>query len=48
VIPVANAELLAGAIPEAELHLLDESGHVYMTEEPSADEAIASFLEAHT
>jgi 3-oxoadipate enol-lactonase len=47
VIPVANAELLADAIPEAELHLLDESGHVYMTEEPSVDETIASFLEAH-
>jgi 3-oxoadipate enol-lactonase len=47
VIPVANAELLADAIAEAELHLLDESGHVYMTEEPSVDEKIASFLEAH-
>jgi pimeloyl-ACP methyl ester carboxylesterase len=47
VIPVANAELLADAIPDAELRLLDESGHVYMTEEPSVDETIASFLEAH-
>ncbi len=46
VIPAANAELLAGAIPEAELHLLDETGHIYMTEEPSVDETIASFLEA--
>jgi 3-oxoadipate enol-lactonase len=47
VIPVANAELLANAIPEAELHLLAETGHIYTTEEPSADETIASFLESH-
>ena len=47
VVPVRNAELLASAIPEAELHLLDATGHIYMTEEPSVDETIASFLEAN-
>ena len=47
VIPVRNAELLADALPQAELHLLDETGHIYMTEEPSVDDTIASFLEAH-
>jgi 3-oxoadipate enol-lactonase len=47
VIPPANAELIAGAIPHADLHLLDETGHIYMTEEPSVDETIASFLVAH-
>jgi pimeloyl-ACP methyl ester carboxylesterase len=46
VIPAGNAELLADAIPDAELHLLDETGHIYMTEEPSVDNAIADFLEA--
>lgn len=47
VVPLRNAELLAGAIPGAELHLLEETGHIYMTEEPSVDETITSFLEAH-
>ena len=46
VIPVQNADLLANAIPGAELHLLDETGHIYMTEEPSIDRAIADFMEA--
>ncbi len=48
VIPVRNAELLAGAIPGADLHLLDHTGHIYMTEEPPVDETILSFLEAQT
>jgi pimeloyl-ACP methyl ester carboxylesterase len=47
VIPAANAELLARTIPDAELHLLEETGHIYMTEEPAVDEVIASFLAAH-
>jgi pimeloyl-ACP methyl ester carboxylesterase len=46
VIPLSNAELLAEAISGAELHLLDETGHIYMTEEPSVDETIAAFMEA--
>jgi 3-oxoadipate enol-lactonase len=44
-IPVANAELLAESIPGASLHVLDESGHLYPTEEPEIDAAIATFLE---
>lgn len=48
VIPARNATLLAGAIPDAELHLLDETGHIYMTEEPAVDATIASFLETHS
>jgi 3-oxoadipate enol-lactonase len=47
VVPVRNAELLTDAIPSAYLHLLDETGHIYMTEEPSVDDTIASFCEAH-
>jgi pimeloyl-ACP methyl ester carboxylesterase len=44
-IPVANAEVLAESIPGATLHVLDESGHLYPTEEPEVDDAIATFLE---
>lgn len=47
VIPVRNAEVLAEAIPGAELRVLEQTGHIYMTEEPSVDETIASFMEAH-
>jgi 3-oxoadipate enol-lactonase len=43
-IPVANAELLAGAIPHARLRILEESGHLYPTEQPGIDEEISSFL----
>ena len=45
-IPVANAELTAECIPGAALHVLDESGHLYPTEEPAVEDAIAKFLEA--
>ena len=44
-IPVANAELVAESIPGATLRVLDESGHLYPTEEPEIDAAIAEFLE---
>jgi pimeloyl-ACP methyl ester carboxylesterase len=47
-IPVANAELLAESIPGASLRVLDESGHLYPTEEPEIDDAIAAFLEGLT
>jgi pimeloyl-ACP methyl ester carboxylesterase len=47
-IPVANAELLAESIPAASLRVLDESGHLYPTEEPEIDDAIAAFLEGLT
>lgn len=46
VIPPKNSELLAAAIPGAELRVLDETGHIYMTEEPSVDETIADFMAA--
>jgi pimeloyl-ACP methyl ester carboxylesterase len=46
VIPPRNAELLAEAIPDAELRLLEQTGHIYMTEDPSIDEAIAAFMDA--
>ena len=43
-IPVANAELLAGAIPNARLRILEVSGHMYPTEDPDIDEQITAFL----
>jgi pimeloyl-ACP methyl ester carboxylesterase len=48
VIPVRNAALLAGAIPDAELHVLEETGHIYMTEEPAVDATIASFFDGRS
>jgi pimeloyl-ACP methyl ester carboxylesterase len=45
-IPVANAELLADCVPDAILRVLGESGHLYPTEEPEVDAAIAEFLES--
>jgi 3-oxoadipate enol-lactonase len=44
VIPVANAQLIADRIPGARLRILEEAGHLYPTEEPQADAAIARFL----
>jgi pimeloyl-ACP methyl ester carboxylesterase len=44
VIPVDNARLLAGGIPGARLRVLEHAGHLYPTEEPEADRAIARFL----
>jgi pimeloyl-ACP methyl ester carboxylesterase len=43
-IPVQNAELMAGRIPNAQLLILERSGHLYPTEQPTIDETIASFL----
>jgi pimeloyl-ACP methyl ester carboxylesterase len=43
-IPVQNAELMAGQIPNARLMILERSGHLYPTEQPDIDETIASFL----
>ena len=45
VIPVANAHLIAERIPGARLRILEESGHLYPTEEPEVDDAIGAFLE---
>lgn len=43
-IPVANARLLADAIPNSTLRVLDDCGHLYPTERPRIDGAIADFL----
>jgi 3-oxoadipate enol-lactonase len=43
-IPVANAHLMAERIPGARLRVLADAGHLYPTEEPKADHAIARFL----
>jgi 3-oxoadipate enol-lactonase len=44
VVPVANAEILAERIPQAELRILAGAGHLYSTEEPDVDAAIARFF----
>jgi 3-oxoadipate enol-lactonase len=46
-IPVGNAELLAEGIPGAQLHILEDSGHLYPTDEPGVDADIGAFLESH-
>jgi pimeloyl-ACP methyl ester carboxylesterase len=43
-VPHVNAHFVAGRIAGAELLLLPDAGHLYPTEDPSADEAIAAFL----
>jgi pimeloyl-ACP methyl ester carboxylesterase len=45
-IPLANAEQLAAAIPGATLRVLADCGHLYPTEQPEIDAAIAGFLES--
>ena len=44
IVPIANADILAGGIPNAELRILEESGHLYSTEQPEVEEEIAAFL----
>jgi pimeloyl-ACP methyl ester carboxylesterase len=44
IIPVANAHLIAERVPGARLCVLAEAGHLYPTDEPGADRAIARFL----
>ena len=44
VVPAANAEILTEHIPDAELRILDEAGHLYSTEQPEVDEEIARFF----
>jgi pimeloyl-ACP methyl ester carboxylesterase len=39
-----NARLLADAIPGAELRTFPGAGHLYPTDEPAADQAVAQFL----
>ena len=44
IIPVENAHLLAERIPDSRLSILQHAGHLYPTEEPESDRAIAGFL----
>jgi pimeloyl-ACP methyl ester carboxylesterase len=41
----SNAQLLASAIPGAELAIWPDAGHLYVTDEPEADRAIARFFD---
>jgi 3-oxoadipate enol-lactonase len=43
-IPPANGERLAAAIPGAELALWPDAAHLYFTDEPQADRGVAAFL----
>jgi 3-oxoadipate enol-lactonase len=43
-----NARLLADAIPGAEVRIWPHAGHLYVTDEPEADCAVARFLERHS
>jgi pimeloyl-ACP methyl ester carboxylesterase len=47
-VPPANADVLAGTIPGAEIRRWRNAGHFYVTDEPRADEDVARFLVAHT
>jgi pimeloyl-ACP methyl ester carboxylesterase len=42
--PPANALVLAERIPGAQLKLWPDAGHMYMVDEPEADQVIARFL----
>ena len=44
VVPVDNAHLMADRLPHGDLHLLPDTGHLYTTEAPEADAAVARFL----
>jgi pimeloyl-ACP methyl ester carboxylesterase len=44
VVPVDNAHLMADRLPHRDLHLLPGTGHLYTTEVPEADAAVARFL----
>ncbi len=45
-IPVANAQLMAERLPDCRMIVLEESGHLYPTEAPEIDQAIADFFAA--
>ena len=47
-IPPSNAVVLAERIPGAELRLWPNAGHMYIIDEPRADQEIARFLMAHS
>ena len=43
-VPAQNGRRLAELIPDAELHLCGDAGHLYTTDDPSADHQILRFL----
>jgi len=45
IIPVQNAHLMADRLPDCRLSVLEDSGHLYSTEEPEVDHAIGAFFE---
>jgi 3-oxoadipate enol-lactonase len=47
-IPVQNGRMLADRIPNAQLIEVEDSGHLYPTEAPQVDEAIAEFMDRHS
>jgi len=48
-IPVRNAELIAGRIPGAQLALIEQAGHLFLTDQPeAAHKAILKFLASVT
>ena len=46
IVPIGNAELIADAVPGARLHRVEQAGHLFVTEEPSVNKAIAGFFAA--
>jgi 3-oxoadipate enol-lactonase len=46
-VPPANGENLARAIPGARLRVLEHAAHLYTTDEPDADREVLQFLVAH-
>ena len=48
VVPPVNALVLADRIPGAELRLWPDAGHLYIIDEPRADQEIARFLLDHS
>ena len=47
-IPPANALVLAEKIPGAEVQMWPDAGHMYIIDEPRADQEIARFLQRHS
>jgi pimeloyl-ACP methyl ester carboxylesterase len=45
VIPVDNAHLMAERLPNSRLRVLESTGHLYATEVPEIDDAIAHFFD---
>jgi 3-oxoadipate enol-lactonase len=43
-VPPANAHVLAERLPDADLRLWRQAGHLYFTDEPAADRAVADWL----